>query len=136
MPGSVSDVSHPDADPEPIVDLEIEVEPGPDADRQGLFTRMARGASERVMDAVDVDMVLEHVDINALLERVDINALLERVDLDAMMARIDIEAIVETGWDPRHRCGKHRSSHRVGPRPVPQTDRRNRRDHLPLASIG
>jgi uncharacterized RDD family membrane protein YckC len=61
---------------------------------------MARGASERVMDAVDVDMVLDHVDINALLERVDVNALLERVDLDAVMARIDIEAIVERAGIP------------------------------------
>jgi uncharacterized RDD family membrane protein YckC len=61
---------------------------------------MARGASERVMDAVDMDMVLEHVDINALLERVDVNALLERVDIDAVMARIDIEAIVERAGIP------------------------------------
>ena len=87
-------------DLEPAGDPENPAEPTSDADRQGLFTRMARGASERVMDAVDMDMVLEHVDINALLERVDVNALLERVDIDAVMARIDIEAIVERAGIP------------------------------------
>jgi uncharacterized RDD family membrane protein YckC len=97
-------VSQPDpvipVDPEPAGDPESPSEPTSDADRQGLFTRMARGASERVMDAVDMDMVLDHVDINALLERVDVNALLERVDIDAVMARIDIEAIVERAGIP------------------------------------
>jgi uncharacterized RDD family membrane protein YckC len=97
-------VSQPDPlippDLEPAGDPENPSEPTSDADRQGLFTRMARGASERVMDAVDMDMVLEHVDINALLERVDVNALLERVDIDAVMARIDIEAIVERAGIP------------------------------------
>jgi len=97
-------VSQPDPlippDLEPAGDPENPAEPTSDADRQGLFTRMARGASERVMDAVDMDMVLEHVDINALLERVDVNALLERVDIDAVMARIDIEAIVERAGIP------------------------------------
>jgi len=87
-------------DPEASGDPEIPSEPAPDHDRQGLFTRMARGASERVMDVVDVDMVLDHVDINALLERVDINALLDRVDLDALMTRIDIEAVVERAGIP------------------------------------
>ena len=61
---------------------------------------MARGASERVMDVVDVDMVLDHVDINALLERVDINAILERVDLDAVIARLDVRAIVDRAGIP------------------------------------
>jgi uncharacterized RDD family membrane protein YckC len=97
-------VSQPDPvippDLEPAGDPENPSEPTSDADRQSLFTRMARGASERVMDAVDMDMVLEHVDINSLLERVDVNALLERVDIDAVMARIDIEAIVERAGIP------------------------------------
>jgi uncharacterized RDD family membrane protein YckC len=87
-------------DPEVAGDAGIASEPAPDSDRQGLFARMARGASERVMDVVDVDMVLDHVDINALLERVDINALIDRVDIDAVMARIDIEAIVERAGIP------------------------------------
>jgi uncharacterized RDD family membrane protein YckC len=87
-------------DPEPIGDLDIDLESAPDNGRRGLFTRMARGASERVMDVVDVDMVLDHVDINALLERVDINALLERVDIDALVARMDVRAIVDRAGIP------------------------------------
>lgn len=87
-------------EPEPIGDLEIEFESVPDSERRGLFSRMARGASERVMDVVDVDMVLDHVDINAILERVDINALLERVDVDALMARVDVRALVDRAGIP------------------------------------
>ncbi|HEY6628257.1 MAG TPA: RDD family protein [Acidimicrobiia bacterium] len=87
-------------DQEPIVDPDIDSEEVPDTDRRGLFTRMARGASERVMDVVDVDMVLDHVDINALLERVDINAVLERVDVDALMARVDVRALVDRAGIP------------------------------------
>jgi uncharacterized RDD family membrane protein YckC len=87
-------------DAEDPTDSEAVSEPISDPDRVSIFSRMARGASERVMDAVDVDMLLEHVDINALLERVDINALLDRVDVDALMDRIDIEAIVDRAGIP------------------------------------
>ena len=66
----------------------------PETDRDGLFTRMARGASERVLDVVQPDMVLDHVDINALLARVDVNAILEKVDLNAVLDKVDIDALL------------------------------------------
>jgi uncharacterized RDD family membrane protein YckC len=95
-------------DPEPIVDPELDLEPDPDesadsespavppqdSDRQGLLTRMARGASERVLDVVQPDMVLDHIDVNALLERVDINSLLERVDVNSLLDRVDVDAVM------------------------------------------
>jgi len=56
---------------------------------------MASGASDRMLDIVDPNMVLEHIDVNALLERVDINRLLERVDVDALMERVDMDALME-----------------------------------------
>jgi uncharacterized RDD family membrane protein YckC len=65
-----------------------------DRNRQGLFTRAARGASERVLDFVDPDLVLEHVDINALLDRVDVNTLLDRVDVNALLDRVDVDALM------------------------------------------
>ncbi len=72
------------------------IEPFPDenGDRHGLFTRMARGASERVLDVVQPDMVLDHIDVNALLDRIDINALLERVDINMVLDRVDIDAVL------------------------------------------
>lgn len=67
---------------------------GAEGNRQGLFSRAARGASERVLDIVDVDLVLEHVDINALLDRVDVNTLLDRVDVNALLDRVDVDALM------------------------------------------
>ncbi|MFZ0015338.1 MAG: RDD family protein [Acidimicrobiia bacterium] len=68
--------------------------PGRDGER-GFLGRMASGASERVLDIVDPNLILENVDVNALLERVDVNRLLERVDVDALMDRLDIDALME-----------------------------------------
>ena len=114
QPESEIEVEIESTPPEAVIDIEIEsvvddvvgvealYEPDVESepDRQGLFTRMAGGASERVMDVVDVDMVLDHVDINALLERIDVDALLDRVDLDAVIARIDVRAIVDRAGIP------------------------------------
>lgn len=63
--------------------------------RRGFFRRAARGASERVLDVVDPDMVLSHVDVNSLLDRVDVNALLDRVDVERLIGRVDIDALLE-----------------------------------------
>ncbi len=65
-----------------------------DEPRNGLLSRAARGASERVLDIVDPDMVLEHVDVNALLQRIDLDTLLDRVDLNALLDRVDIDALL------------------------------------------
>ena len=74
----------------------VSAEPIPDdREKRGFFRRAARGASERVLDVVDPDMVLEHVDVNALIERIDINSLLDRVDIERLIARIDIDELLK-----------------------------------------
>lgn len=55
---------------------------------------MASGASDRVFDIVDPNVVLDHIDIDALLDRVDINALLERVDIEVLLARVDVQDLM------------------------------------------
>ena len=64
-------------------------------EKRGFFKRAARGASERVLDVVDPDLVLEHVDVNALLERIDINSLLDRIDVERLIGRIDIDELLK-----------------------------------------
>ena len=64
-------------------------------ERQGLVKRAARGASEKVFDIVDVDMVLDHVDINALLARIDLNALLDRIEINDLLDQVDIDALLQ-----------------------------------------
>jgi uncharacterized RDD family membrane protein YckC len=66
-----------------------------DNGRTGFFRRAARGASERVLEVVDPDMVLSHVDVNALLDRVDVNALLDRVDVERLIGRVDIDELLK-----------------------------------------
>ncbi|MEX1126111.1 MAG: RDD family protein [Acidimicrobiia bacterium] len=81
-------------DPTDLREPESPSESTPDPDRRGLLTRMARGASERVLDVVQPDMVLDLVDVNSLLERVEINSLLDRVDVNALLARVDVDALL------------------------------------------
>lgn len=64
-------------------------------EEKSIFGRMAAGASDRVLDIVDPNLVLDHIDVNALIERVDVNALLDRVDVDALLERADIDALME-----------------------------------------
>ena len=63
--------------------------------RRGLFSRAARGASDRVLSMVDPDVVLDHIDVNALMDRVDVNSLLDRVDVNALLDRVDVDALME-----------------------------------------
>lgn len=67
----------------------------PEKERRGFFRRAARGASERVLDVVDPDMVLEHVDVNALIERIDVNSLLDRIDVERLIGRIDVDELLK-----------------------------------------
>ena len=64
-------------------------------EERSIIGRMAAGASDRVLDFVDPNLVLDHIDVNALIERVDLNALLDRVDVDALLERADIDALME-----------------------------------------
>jgi uncharacterized RDD family membrane protein YckC len=74
----------------------VSAEPIPqNTEKRGFFKRAARGASERVLDVVDPDMVLGHVDVNALIDRVDINALLDRIDIEVLISRIDIDELLK-----------------------------------------
>jgi len=74
----------------------VSAEPIPqENEKKGFFRRAARGASERVLDVVDPDMVLGHVDVNALIDRVDINALLDRIDIEVLISRIDIDELLK-----------------------------------------
>ncbi len=63
--------------------------------RRGFFSRAARGASERVLDVVDPDVVLEHVDVNALLDRIDVDALLDRIDVNALLSRVEVDDLLD-----------------------------------------
>ncbi len=62
---------------------------------RGFLGRMASGASERMLDIVDPNVVLEHVDVDALLERVDADALLERVDVNRLLDRVDVNRLLD-----------------------------------------
>jgi uncharacterized RDD family membrane protein YckC len=62
---------------------------------KSLLGRMASGASDRMLDLVDPNMVLDHVDVDALLERVDVNRLLERVDVNRLLDRVDVNALMD-----------------------------------------
>lgn len=64
-------------------------------EHRSLFGRIASGASDRVLDFVDPNLVLDHVDVDALLEKVDVNGLLDRVDIDRLLARVDVDALME-----------------------------------------
>ena len=69
--------------------------PESEPERKGFFRRAARGASERMLEVVDPDMVLDHVDVNALLERINVNALLDRIDVERLIGRIDIDELLK-----------------------------------------
>lgn len=64
-------------------------------DERGLLGRVAAGASDRMLEIVDPNMVLDHVDVNALLDRVEVNDLLDRVDVDRLLARVDVDALLQ-----------------------------------------
>ncbi len=66
-----------------------------DRDEKGFLSRMASGASDRVLDYVDPNLVLDHVDVDALLERVDVNALLDRVDVNELLDRVDVDRLMD-----------------------------------------
>ena len=62
---------------------------------RGLFGRMASGASDRMLDIVDPNVVLDHVDVDAVLGKVDVNQLLDRVDVDDLLDRVDVNRLLE-----------------------------------------
>lgn len=62
---------------------------------RSLLGRMASGASERVLDVVDPNMILDHVDVDALLDRIDVNALLDRVDVNELLDRVDVNRLLD-----------------------------------------
>jgi len=68
--------------------------PGRDGEK-GLIGRIASGASDRVLDIVDPNLVLDHVDVDGLLEKVDVNRLLDRVDVNRLLDRVDVDALMD-----------------------------------------
>lgn len=64
-------------------------------DERGLFGRVIDGASDRVLDIVDPNLVLDHVDVNALLDRIEVDDLLDRVDIDRLLDRVDVDALLQ-----------------------------------------
>jgi uncharacterized RDD family membrane protein YckC len=61
----------------------------------GFLRRIAGGASERVLDIVDPNVVLDHVDVDLLLDRIDVNALLDRVEINQLLDRVDINELLD-----------------------------------------
>jgi uncharacterized RDD family membrane protein YckC len=64
-------------------------------EHKGFLGRMASGASDRMLDIVDPNLILHHVDVDALLERIDADALLDRVDVNALLDRVDVNRLLE-----------------------------------------
>jgi uncharacterized RDD family membrane protein YckC len=64
-------------------------------EHMGFLGRVASGASDRMLDIVDPNMVLDHVDVDALLERIDADALLDRVDVNSLLDRVDVNRLLE-----------------------------------------
>lgn len=64
-------------------------------DERGLLGRVAAGASHRVLDIVDPNVVLDNVDVDGVLDRVDVNALLDRVDVDELLLRVDVNTLLD-----------------------------------------
>ncbi|HEY6635045.1 MAG TPA: RDD family protein [Acidimicrobiia bacterium] len=69
-------------------------QPEPETEK-GFFGRMASGASDRVLEIVDPNLVLAHVDVDALLDKIDVNALLDRVDINRLLERVDADALMD-----------------------------------------
>lgn len=61
----------------------------------GIVSRVASRATERVVDVVDPDIIINRVDVNALMGKVDIDALLARVDVNALLDQVDVNAIID-----------------------------------------
>jgi uncharacterized RDD family membrane protein YckC len=61
--------------------------------RRGLG-RITGAVTNRVVEAIDPDVVLDHVDVNALLDRIDVNALLDRIDVERLVDRIDVDRLL------------------------------------------
>jgi uncharacterized RDD family membrane protein YckC len=51
--------------------------------------------TERVVDAVDPDMVLGHVDMDAVVDRIDVNRLLDRIDPNRVLDRVDVHPLLD-----------------------------------------
>lgn len=56
---------------------------------------MASGASERMLEMVDPNVILQYVDVDALLDRVDLNVLLDRVDVNRLLDRVDVNKLMD-----------------------------------------
>jgi uncharacterized RDD family membrane protein YckC len=70
------------------------VDQAQEPDDRSLLGRIAAGASDRVFDIVDPNVVLDYIDVNALLDKVDVNDLLDRVDVDRLLDRVDVDALM------------------------------------------
>lgn len=64
-------------------------------DDRRFLSRLAGGASERVLNVVDPNQVLEQIDVDHLLDRVDVNALLDRVDVNALLDRVEPDQLLD-----------------------------------------
>lgn len=64
-------------------------------DNRGFLGRVASGASERMLEVVDPNLILDHIDVDALLEKVDVNSLLDRVDVNRLLERVDVNQLMD-----------------------------------------
>lgn len=62
---------------------------------RGLIGRVTAEATDRVLNAVDPNVILDHIDVDALLDKVDVNALLDRVDVNRLLDRVDMDSLME-----------------------------------------
>lgn len=62
---------------------------------RNLISRIAGGASEKVLNVVDPNQVLDHVDVDSLMDRIDVDGLLDRVDVNNLLDRVDVNGLLD-----------------------------------------
>lgn len=62
---------------------------------EAVAQRVAEGAIDLVVQAVDPNEFLQLVDLNALLGRVDVNTLLKQIDINALLKQVDLNELLD-----------------------------------------
>jgi hypothetical protein len=61
---------------------------------ESMAQTVARGATELVVDSLDVNALLERTDLNRLLDQIDVNRLLDQIDVNRLLDRVDVSKVL------------------------------------------